>query len=753
MAREIHPDLIAIALDKVNGDDFESFSKEFMSAVIGAEFVPLGGMHDGGANGYMDDISNVYATERSGIFYQFSVRKDYEQKIKQTVLRLKEAKKKVKRVIYVTSIEIPKIDNLEIDLSDEFDITISIRDKNYIVCHNNDSISTIAAYEHYLKSYTDFLRNVGCSQAINLSKSKTDPTIYIFLQQEVENRRGKSNLLKTITESLVLWALNDTDPAKDIFLTKNEALKKITNEIPWSKQFIKNEIDDALSILYQKGNKVERKIRKYKLKKKEYIYCLPHEERQRVELENSSDLSLRIDVIDELKNIILEMKDVEKYLRDTLTSDLAESVIRAIEIFFEREGLLFSHFITDTNNDDDYLNTITDRVNDVIDEKNISDQIMISLYGTVLIRCLSDMLYRGTPKQKKFLYKLSRTYVLLFILNADPKIVEYFQTMTSNFRLIVGTDMFVRMLTEKYLHDADQMTRNLIKMCKDGGAELILSEAVLDELYEHIKNADYHYTRDFHEHDEYMTKELARQCEIILIRAYYYAKFRKQVKSWAEYISNFITYRYLRSYNAKEELKGYLCSEFNLVYMDKNEMEDIVNKDHVNKLAEIISEYKERPEIAYRKALIVYSVYALRKKYKELRKVSEFGLSTWWLTQETHILKDTRDIIKKNASRYIMRPEFLLNFYALSPTKAEVVETYRNIFPTVMGIQIGNRIKTDTFNKIISKVNEYKKLDQGRAMALVSKLSDQIKTMGPKAYQGTGGSLDANLLVVLDDDD
>lgn len=47
----IHPDLIEIALEKVEGFAFERFAQDFLSALEGRSFVPVGGINDGGADG------------------------------------------------------------------------------------------------------------------------------------------------------------------------------------------------------------------------------------------------------------------------------------------------------------------------------------------------------------------------------------------------------------------------------------------------------------------------------------------------------------------------------------------------------------------------------------------------------------------------------------------------------------------------------------------------------------------------------
>jgi len=52
---DIHPDLANIALEHSEGFPFESFVNSFMSCIRGASFIPMGGVHDGGADGLLSE--------------------------------------------------------------------------------------------------------------------------------------------------------------------------------------------------------------------------------------------------------------------------------------------------------------------------------------------------------------------------------------------------------------------------------------------------------------------------------------------------------------------------------------------------------------------------------------------------------------------------------------------------------------------------------------------------------------------------
>lgn len=85
----INPALIQIALENCGTSEFERYSQTVMGGVIGPHFKPLGGMHDGGADGFIEaEIKEQ--TEKPTSFFQASKQLTVEAKIKNTVSRLRD---------------------------------------------------------------------------------------------------------------------------------------------------------------------------------------------------------------------------------------------------------------------------------------------------------------------------------------------------------------------------------------------------------------------------------------------------------------------------------------------------------------------------------------------------------------------------------------------------------------------------------------------------------------------------------------
>ncbi len=708
-----------IALEKVDGFVFERFAQDFLSSLEGRQFVPVGGVKDGGADG-------LYDCENGRSFYQFTRQENHRDKIRKTASRLQSFGRSPRTIYYLTSRLIPHIDKEEDLLSDELEIIVKIRDRKYILSHINDSIGTISAYNNHLSVYTQFLQSVARSDDSFSSTNVTDPAAFVFLQHEVTNRLGNRKLVHSLTDSMILWALSDTDPDKGILMSESDIRNVIFDRFPWADKVIKGHIKNRLEKMRTKDSS-GREIRWYKKSK---LYCLPYETRKIIKEENRTDESLKIKFTQELKLQASDLFDGD----DGEYQKISDICLRVIHSVFERQGLLFAHFISD-NESSEPPPVVADCIDDALEElSHIEDRI--EEYRDHVETIIRKVFYHGSPRQREYLITLSRTYVLLFTLQAEPRIVEYFSSMSASFKLYLGSDILVKALSERYLNKEDQMARNLLKMASASGISMYLSEFVLDEIYTHVRGTYYEFINYFSEMEPYISKEVAANSDKILIRAYFYAKAEGKVSGWKSFLGQFMTYSKIESNEGREELRKYLLAEFNLTYTDNSELESVSRPEDVNDLASAMLEKDDKKHeiLARNAAVLVHGIYGLRTKNKETSRASEYGLKTWWMTNQTKVLRHTIDIIRRNRAQYIMRPEYILNFIAMSPNCEQVRKSFGNIFPSVFGIQLGHRLKDGAFHEVMNRVREWKGLEPGRITALMSDLSDKLKSDRLKRY-------------------
>ena len=201
---EVNTLLAKVALDNCEGFPFENFAHDFLASIIGTDFVPVGGVGDGGADGIYEP-GLFTSDDTPNVFYQISIQKNHRPKIKQTIDRLIEFGRSPKRLVYVTSQVIGTFDSEGDELTDKYDVFIKIRDAKYILAHLNHSEATKKAYYTHLSRYTDFLLDLKNGKELKINENITHPSVYVFLQQQIENREKDKHLTKSVADSLILW--------------------------------------------------------------------------------------------------------------------------------------------------------------------------------------------------------------------------------------------------------------------------------------------------------------------------------------------------------------------------------------------------------------------------------------------------------------------------------------------------------------------------------------------------------------------
>ncbi len=721
--KTINHDLVEIALEKTNGHDFEVFINNLCSSIFGSDFIPLGGYHDGGADAFLD---NIYEFQTQPEFFiQSSIVDDYSSKISNTIRRLSEFGRTVKCLYYFTPNDISNVDIIEDKLSIEYGIIIKIRDKKWIISKINDSESTISSYINHLEKYTYFLKSIGSTSLSEKINTEIPDQVLLFLSKEIDDVDYDEKILFKLCDGLILWSLEETDPECYIFMTKEDIEKKIYTAVPKIEIIIKGIIQSRLDYL----SKVTKKERQIRFHSKANQYCLSYEIRKKIYDENISDEKLLIDIKQLFTNRI---KSFSETITDEDAVIGADICLKTIQKMFQDEGYQLT-LSTSSNTDIKSKSIASDLLDQYISE---SSKLKSDPYEfkNCLIENLRNAFYESHQIERDLFRRYSILYTLLFTINTDPKVLEYFQNMKSELNIYVGSDILIRSLSERYLDDENQTTRNALKIIKEAGGKLNLSEPIFEEVYFHLRNTNYEYINNFHTLDNAEELYLLENSDRILIRAYAYARKLKRVSNWEQYINNFCNYQNLLHDNALDEFKKYLIFQFKLNYESKESLSKYFDKKELYEITERLKEYKKNDQLAENDAMMALSIYGIRDKLNEISSLKEYGYSTWWLTHETAILSFTKELVNKKNSRYMMRPEFIIKYMAFSPKYNEVKKMYNSIFPSIMGIKLVRRIDPEIITKLISKVGEINEIEEGRKLAKIHELSDKLKSDFKKYY-------------------
>jgi len=732
--RTIHHKLLTLSFEHATGASFEHFAQAFFAAMLGRDFVPVGGVHDGGADGIL--MPGLYASSKPKEFLQATVQEDYKAKVKQTVARLREVGREPETLIYATADIIQNPDAVESELSSETGCMVRIRDAKYFSTQINTATPYVQAWESYLAPALDYLRDIGAASTITKPAAGLPArALCVFIGQEIERRSSNSELLESLTDTLILWSLRDTDPAKGVFRTKSEILDDVISSLPAAKQFIRSTLDARLRALASKANTGGRAVTHWK---KEDKYCLPFETRELIKEENADDEALKLAVAQQM---LRRLESDPSSSNSKIKSDkLVQTCFRAFEKIFELQGLEVSYFLS--NVADQEVRIVVDEViTAAISELNFPPA-QVQEGRERIRRVLQGAFYDSTECERTFLAKLSRTYCLLFSLKNEPRVVEYFRGMSSNFILYVGSDLIVRALSEHYLAKEDRMTENLFEILQAAGSSLIFTEATLDEVYTHLKATDHEYRNNYQLIEPSIDADFARHIPKILLRAYFYAKLdttrARRPSSWNKFIEQFCSYDKLHKEAGRESIRTYIMEKFGCEYEPREETRKGIDTEAVEQitveLAKLRGEKEGRVIRSRNDAEQVLRVYERRRQLGEGTRPNPFGYRTWWMTQETTVRRATKELVRAKGSQYIVRPEFLLNFIALNPKADEVRRSFEAIFPSLLGVRLANRMKASDFNGIIGRVRDAYDVSEARARAQLPELVDQLKAELHKQY-------------------
>lgn len=271
----------------------------------------------------------------------------------------------------------------------------------------------------------------------------------------------------------------------------------------------------------------------------------------------------------------------------------------------------------------------------------------------------------------------------------------------------------------------------------------------MEEVSGHLEVSDWEFRNFFMELEPYIDKEVVRHSDMILIRAYFYAKFDpllgERPAGWRSFIEQICSYDDLHKPAGRGQIRQYLQEKFGLEFASHEDMAKLVDNDEVKALAENLRTIKKQEVLAINDARQILAVYGKRRTMGEEHRPNPYGYRTWWLTHETKVTHFTGELVKARGSRYIMRPEFILNFISLSPSTEEVRRSYGTIFPTLLGVRLSNRMREEIFHDVMERAKELRKIDDARAKVMMADMSNRLKGDNFKRYEAelTSGPLEA----------
>ena len=547
-----------------------------------------------------------------------------------------------------------------------------------------------------------------------------DPRLYVFLRQQWEEQRNKLGLDCVIADTLILYALEDTDSNKGIFMTKREIVERVAQTVQFTPRSVERLIKQRLKSLTTKPRRVT-------YHRAEDAYCLSFEERSRIQDRNLKDMASYSAFCSDTASTI------ERYAPADILSELnlLELLEDVLHTLFYRQGLEFADFILNRERSEPFEESITEIISEVA-SKHSKPTVDLNLLKSTLLVVIRSIVYSGTPAQKSFLDRLSSTYMMLLLLQCDPKLATYFSALAGSLWIYVCTSIIIPALSERFLEQPNRRYTNLLMKAREAGVKFVINDALLNELTSHFRMVKAIYRNKFEGYDLlYSDDSAVIYINEILIRAYFYARIRGQVDRFDEFINYFVS----PSMNSlRGDIVTLLKSDFGIDYIPYSHLGIHLNPDEITEIQQELVKYKEvrtsrgSAQRARNHADVMLTVHALREQGNELATTGIFGYKTWWLSSDVTTQQAAVVVTgnKYGRSCYI-RPDFLYDYISFAPTKGQIDQAFQNIFPSLLGVNISFALPDDVTKMIHKFVKEHAEQSDTRMKAILRELADDLK--------------------------
>ncbi|MGL1888695.1 MAG: hypothetical protein OCD76_19435 [Reichenbachiella sp.] len=705
---------IRIVLSKMpDGFLFEGFAQKIFNIVFGDTFIPVGGSGDQGIDGFQCVYSRE---EKSKLIYQISTEevhwKQKDNKITSTKEKLDKNGIEYDKLSFITNRKVLRKDTIQDEFYDRYDFDLTIYDQEWFINKILSEPSIADIYLSFIQSHVHEYNQP--SKLVEVGEFSSDPRLYVFLRQQVDEN-SEHDIESNILDGLILYVLEGTASEKGIFKDLDQIIIDIREISKFSISDLKGKINSRLLTL----SKIP--YRKVKHHTVENHFCLPYETRIELTERDIKDAQLQSDFETDTLEIIKENLE----LIDVKVKDVYSVFEQIIHGIFYRQGLEFSDFVLNDSNKgviDDSLSTI---VAHIVDDTSIKIGNKYKVKRALLLS-IREIVYNGNSVQREFLRRLSKTYLMFFLTQNDPKISLFFKSLANRLDVFVGTSIIVPALSEYYLDDENKRYWNLIKGAKQAGVNLWINEYIIDELVSHITNIKDKYLGIYQpEEDDYLKDDIQLlYIDEILIRAYFYAKKRGRVTDFDSFLIKFVDPNLS---DIKEDLIFFLNEMFGIEYIPTSSQDIKLDPEELNLLIPALTEKKQNSvKRATVDAKLILHIYKLREQNNETNTAGIFGYKTWWLSQDVNTFKTVKEVLDKYTVSCYMRADFLYKYISLAPKRNEIDALYKKCFPNLMGVNLSYHLPPGISDFVAKKIAEHKDTNPLIVKRTLKKLTEKL---------------------------
>jgi hypothetical protein len=407
----ISADRFAAALRELDGTKWRLFER-LATVFLSSEFPELRPVSDPSGDGGLDALLFKPEDDPTTII-QFSVRKDWQDKIHETCRRLKTTEPQANVLVFVTNQTMGADANKQRkSVRQTHGLYLDPRDSEWLVAQRNATAANAAEAEELATNVVDPLLNSDSilrSQAQALDDLEANAAFVHLGLQWADDTREKG-LTKVCFEAIVRSVLRDT--TNDSRMHHSEIHRRIAEILPaHPRDLLNTQIDGALDRL----NK--RFIRHWQ---KADEFCLTWSERERLR-DRVTHLSVLDHVLKSELTSALSASLAEagvNELTDLEVTNLISITRTLLERIFLERGEAFASAITKGANDDVRFNDIEA----VLDKVVSTSGAKLPISNDILVATVQGILLDPPDDVRTYLRGLSDTYTLFAFLRETPDV-------------------------------------------------------------------------------------------------------------------------------------------------------------------------------------------------------------------------------------------------------------------------------------------------------------------------------------------
>ncbi len=713
---------ITLAIEQMDTTSFELWCQEVLANDKGYRFEPTGGMHDGGQDGF---IRQVIGTPTH--FIQISKEQNTRNKIRRTFRSLSKSRN-VEKLTYLTSQSEAERDLVEAKLKQELGIEVVIHDQRWLMIQAKLHDHLKESLYGYSKELVDGLSKVQSSERKLDVSSRL--SIVAYLEAHVRSIPGSENFQNICLDTLVYNSLVGTDPDAELFRNIDEIREHIEQGHPNVLSKAESTLGDRLQFLSSKQN--DPRIRRHPANR----YALPYTVRcafndENLRLENTSDRFLGS--VNQRFNE-LNMSNANA-IRPLVVSCVQDAVLKT----YQTQAINFAASFSNRDFETDIR--VHEIIQNLLDDFNVPSDLRETVSDATSI-IFRHVCYSSNEEEREYLNLLMKFFTIQFVMDGDHAVTRYFSDMAASLRIYVGTDIIVRCLSEALVKEESRGMTNSLGLLTSAGVKLHVTRQTVQEVFAHIRHSTGIFRREYETWFRHATLEEAKNSDRILIRSFFYAflepeRHVKAPRDWSDYLRNFgaaIWFSKTDDNTSEEyvdEFASFLIDKFELNFIEIDEVLAGIDDDLAEQIAaEIMSQRDVQTDgsriLAKNDAQMALFVNSERKTRSEHVSSNLYGYNTWWLTEETAVLKALR--CHQQRDDVVMHPQFLMNHFILDPSFIRRnTEDGKKIMPTLFGLRITDRVPPSDMRDFLRGIGDMAGLDEHAQKARIRHAANTLK--------------------------